>query len=173
MDCTGHKLVERMPSATSDSKHRVANLQRGGIDWISFPFPSLMDKCYQPSAQHPSGAWNSAAAKHKVTPICNRKSALRLASRALPPGGGANMLPEPGAFSITYRLKLPRSRLRGNFVPRRPRTTSAIQFPISHNLMLPVIQAQSRDSALIRAFDIRFRFGNLWSYGHGSKRYGR
>ena len=62
MDCTGHKLVERMPSATSDSKHRVANLQRGGIDWISFPFPSLMDKCYQPSAQHPPGAWNSAAA---------------------------------------------------------------------------------------------------------------
>jgi hypothetical protein len=65
MDCTGHKLVERMPSATSDSKHRVANLQRGGIDWISFPFPSLMDKCYQPSAQHPSGAWNSAAAKQR------------------------------------------------------------------------------------------------------------
>ena len=65
MECTGHKLVERMPSATSDSKHRVANLQHGGIGWISFPFPSLMDKCYQPSAQHPSGAWNSAAAKQR------------------------------------------------------------------------------------------------------------
>ena len=111
MDCTGHKLVERMPSATSDSKHRVANLQRGGIDWISFPFPSLMDKCYQPSAQHPSGAWNSAAAKQRSHRFVTGSRLCGWHPVPCHRAGGANMLPEPGAFSITYRLKLPRSRL--------------------------------------------------------------
>src|ERR1019366_4686932 len=111
MDCTGHKLVERMPSATSDSKHRVANLQRGGIDWISFPFPSLMDKCYQPSAQHPSGAWNSAAAKQRSHRFVTGSRLCGWHPVPCHRAGGANMLPEPGAFSITYRLKLPRRRL--------------------------------------------------------------
>ena len=101
MDCTGHKLVERMPSATSDSKHRVANLQRGGIDWISFPFPSPMDKCYQPSAQHPSGAWNSAAAKQRShrfvtgSRLCYRNPGPR-------PHGGV-----PRGFLTLQRLPLP------------------------------------------------------------------
>jgi len=111
MDCTGHKLVERMPSATSDSKHRVANLQRGGIDWISFPFPSLMDKCYQPSAQHPSGAWNSAAAKQRSHRFVTGSRLCGWHPVPCHRAGGANMLPEPGAFSITYRLKLPRTGL--------------------------------------------------------------
>src|ERR1035437_2335144 len=34
---------------------------------------------------------------------------------------------------------------------RRPQTTSAIQFPVPHNFMLPVIQAQSRRFAMISA----------------------
>ena len=45
----------------------------------------------------------------------------------------------------------PQRDFGGNFASRRRRTTSAIQFPISHNLRLPVIQAQSRDSVLISA----------------------
>ncbi len=45
----------------------------------------------------------------------------------------------------------PPTGLPGNFTSRRPRTTSAIQFPVPHNFMLPVIQAQSRRHAMISA----------------------
>ena len=76
--------------------------------------------------------------KANVTPICNRKSALRLASRALPPGGGANMLPEPGAFSITYRLKLPRRGLLARVV-ESPSWGSTSSLPVIHPQSGPII----------------------------------
>ena len=61
------------------------------------------------------------------------------------------MLPEPGAFSITYRLKLPRTGLLGNFADFRPQCTNALPFQRSRSIKL------ARDSRGIRL--LRFLVG--------------
>jgi hypothetical protein len=49
----------------------------------------------------------------------------------------------------------------------------AIQFPVPHKFMLPRDPGAIPKVRYDQRRDIRFRFGTLWSYGQGSKRYGR